>query len=326
MPGFLYTTLRPAMYHGHAKKPPFFEGWYYKLVSADEAHRYAIIPGVILGDNAHAFIQVLNGSTGDSAYHQFPIDVFQASRKSFAIEIGDNSFTQDRIQVDIDSDAGSLKGELHFDQTIPWPVTIISPGIMGWYAWVPGMECYHGVLSFDHRIEGSLSLDGESLDFSGGRGYIEKDWGQSFPAAWVWFQTNHFDLPGTCLTASIAIIPWLGNAFRGFIIGLWHAGELFRFATYTGAKTTHLTISDSQVAWIVQDNRYRLELLANRSEGGLILGPTRLEMGKRVNETLKSTVDVRLTARDGRVIFEGIGRHAGLEVHGELDRLLQFRR
>lgn len=326
MPDFMYTTLRPAMYHGHDKKPPFFEGWYYKLVSADEAHRYAIIPGVILGENAHAFIQVLNGSTGDSAYHQFPIDAFQASRKSFAIEIGDNSFTQDRIQLDIDSDAGSLKGELHFDQTIPWPVSIGSPGIMGWYAWVPGMECYHGVLSFDHRIEGSLSLDGESLDFSEGRGYIEKDWGQSFPAAWVWFQTNHFDLAGTCLTASIAIIPWLGNAFRGFIIGLWHAGELVRFATYTGAKTTHLKISDSQVAWIVQDNRYRLELIANRSEGGLILGPTRLEMGKRVNETLKSTVDVRLVARDGSVIFDGRGRHAGLEVHGDIDRLLQFRR
>ena len=23
---------------------------------------------------------------------------------------------------------------------------------MGWYAWVPFMECYHGVLSLDHTI------------------------------------------------------------------------------------------------------------------------------------------------------------------------------
>lgn len=29
------------------------------------------------------------------------------------------------------------------------------------------------------------------MDFSGGRGYIEKDWGQSFPAAWVWLQINY---------------------------------------------------------------------------------------------------------------------------------------
>jgi len=32
----LRTILNPGVYHGVNKKPPFFEGWYYKLVSADE--------------------------------------------------------------------------------------------------------------------------------------------------------------------------------------------------------------------------------------------------------------------------------------------------
>jgi hypothetical protein len=58
MRNFFYTTLRPAMYHGHGKRAPFFEGWYYKLVSVDEQHRYAVIPGVILGEDGHTFIQV----------------------------------------------------------------------------------------------------------------------------------------------------------------------------------------------------------------------------------------------------------------------------
>ena len=31
---FLRTTLHPERYHGHGKKPPFFEGWYYKLIDA----------------------------------------------------------------------------------------------------------------------------------------------------------------------------------------------------------------------------------------------------------------------------------------------------
>ena len=52
-------NLNPGSYHGTNKKPPFFEGWYYKLVSADEKQKIAIIPGVILGKEAHAFIQVL---------------------------------------------------------------------------------------------------------------------------------------------------------------------------------------------------------------------------------------------------------------------------
>ena len=63
---------------------------------------------------------------------------------------------------------------------------------MGPYTFAPFMECYHGVLSFDHTIAGSLAVDGQELDFTGGHGYIEKDWGQAFPKAWIWTQSNHF--------------------------------------------------------------------------------------------------------------------------------------
>ena len=43
------AILNPSTYHGTLQKPPFFEGWYFKMVSADEKHKIAIIPGIILG-------------------------------------------------------------------------------------------------------------------------------------------------------------------------------------------------------------------------------------------------------------------------------------
>jgi tocopherol cyclase len=318
---FPQSTLDPARYHGHGRSAPYFEGWYYKLVSADETLRYAIIPGVFLGEQGHAFIQVLDGVSGRSAYHTYPLDQFEASHKLFDVRIGGSRFTRDGLTLAVNTSEGQAWGELRFRGTRPWPVTVASPGIMGWYAWVPRMECYHGVLSFDHAIEGALTLHGRTCDWTGGRGYIEKDWGQSFPAAWIWFQSNHFPTPGTCVTASVALIPWLGSAFRGFIVGLWHEGRLYRFATYTGAHTEVLAMTDKQVTWVIRDRHHTLELLTERAEGGLILGPTRIEMGKRVHETLRATVRVRLT-RGAQVIFEGTGRHAGLEAHGDLDRLL----
>ncbi len=114
---------------------------------------------------------------------------------------------------------------------------------MGPYSFAPFMECYHGVLSFDHDMNGTLIMNGESVNFDGGRGYIEKDWGRAFPRAWVWGQSNHFDHPGTSITISVATIPWLRTSFRGFIIGLWHDRKLYRFATYTGA-TDHESAID----------------------------------------------------------------------------------
>mgnify|MGYP001822280438 CR=1 FL=1 len=47
----LHSILRPAAYHGHGKKPPFFEGWYYKLVDREGRNRFAIIPGIFLSDD-----------------------------------------------------------------------------------------------------------------------------------------------------------------------------------------------------------------------------------------------------------------------------------
>ena len=322
---FIRKTMNPEMYHGHGQAPPFFEGWYYKLVNQDGSQRFSIIPGVFLGKDGHAFIQVLKGNIAKSTYHRFDLSEFWASEEGFEVRIGENFFSQDSIALKIDDHLGQVYGKLAFQGLKPWPVSITSPGIMGWYAWVPKMECYHGVLSFDHSIQGQLQINQEILDFSDGRGYIEKDWGQSFPAGYVWFQSNHFDTPGTSLTASVAVIPWMGNAFRGFIIGLWHQDRLYRFATYTGAKIKKLEITDDRVNWIVQDRRYRLEMAASRTEGGLLHGPTRAQMLQRVEESMSATVEIQLSTRNSQVIVDSQGGNTAMEVHGDLDRLLAMK-
>ena len=320
--------MHPEWYHGHYKRPPFFEGWYYKLVDASGQHRYAIIPGIFLSDDPewhHAFVQVLNGVTGQATYHRYPAQSFRAAKNALDVHVGPNRFALESIRLDIESADQTLRGEVRFEELTPWPVTLASPGIMGWYSWVPFMECYHGVLSLDHAVQGRFSIDGQDIDWTGGRGYIEKYWGMSFPSAWVWMQTNHFAQPGTSLTASVAIIPWLFHSFRGMIVGLWHDGQLYRFATYTGAQVEHLDVTEDHVSWTIRDRTHRLEIQAVRVQSAPLRGPSKVDMGVRVPETLRSTVKVRLTkskSSDRALVFKGKGRYAGLEVAGDLERLL----
>lgn len=336
----LRSIWRPALYHGRGKQPPFFEGWYFKLVDAGEQHRYAVIPGVFIGREpgaSHAFVQTLDGATGRTAYHRYPFEAFQAARDEFDIRVGPNRFRADRIELDIDRPEGRMAGDLRFAGGAPWPVTLTSPGIMGPYTFAPFMECYHGVLSFDHSIAGSLSIDGAARDFTGGRGYIEKDWGQAFPKAWIWMQSNHFGeaAVGACLTASVAIIPWLRGAFPGFIVGLRHGGQLYRFATYTGAVIERLDLADTHVTWHMtgrtgpRHTPHRLEIVAWRAEGGLLHSPERVVMLQRVLESLTARIDVRLLALTGGqegVIFERTGRHAGLEIVGPIQEIQKLAR
>ena len=324
---YIYETLHPEIYHGHNTKPPYFEGWYYKVVSADESHRYAIIPGVFREKTSakdHCFVQVLDGMTGKATYHEYPATAFKADYDKFDVWVGPNHFSRDSLSLNIDDDQAQIHGELNFGEGHGWTVRVVEPGVMGWYAWLPIMECYHGILSFGHTVNGNLHIDGSSVTFEGGRGYIEKDWGQSFPSAYIWMQSNHFDTPDTSLMASIAIIPSLGRSFAGHIAGFYHRGVLHRMTTYTNAKVESLRLDDEHVYYTLKDKRYRLELIAERRSGGLLKAPIRTEMHKRVDETMQSTVQVRFSTLTGECLFEGIGRNAALEVHGELDRMQEM--
>lgn len=322
---FIRKILNPAIYHGHKRTPPFFEGWYYKLVSADENHKYAIIPGIFLGEDGYAFIQILQGNTGRAEFIKFPTTAFSVAENEFIVHIDKNIFRLDKIHLDIDRPGFQIKGNLEFSGVIGWPITWTSPGVMGWYAWVPRMECNHGVLGFDHPISGGLVLNDSEIDFSDGRGYIEKDWGIAFPEAYIWMQTNHFNHPKACFTASIALIPWLWSAFRGFIVGLWINGDLYQFATYTGAKAKLLEVTAREVKWIISDRKNHLEINIVRGKTGDLRGPTRHEMGMRVAESLDAKINLRLSTVDGAILFEDCGRHAGLEIVGNMDKLVNMK-
>ena len=129
------------------------------------------------------------------------------AHETFDVRVGNSRFTSESIALDIDTPEGRVQGEIQFNQRALFPSNLWMPGIMGPFAWIPAMECYHGLISLDHHLTGTLTVDGEAWDFSGGRGYIEKDWGTNFPSAYVWMQSNHFTTPGTSgvLTASTTV-------------------------------------------------------------------------------------------------------------------------
>lgn len=323
-------VLDPLGYHGAAKKTPFFEGWYFKCVSRDGGEQLAIIPGVHLHEQAeerHAFIQVLQGGSNATHYIRYPLTAFKAATRGLSFSLSGNHFSLNHLHLDINEPGLRLCGELHFSGLQPWPVTVCSPGAMGWYAWAPFMQCYHGVGSLDHLLSGRLSLNDRLLDFAGGRGYLEKDWGSSFPSAYLWMQSNHFGIPATGLMISVAVIPWLGGkSFAGFIAGFLLNGRLFRLATYTGANLRALQVEDHVVYLHIESRRHRLQVTAHRATGGWLQAPGTSGMGARIAETLQGRLDVRFFEKRSSqelLLFNGAGLHAGLDAAGDLTQLCE---
>jgi tocopherol cyclase len=312
------------MYQGKAVMKGYFEGWYYKIADKNESNICALIPGVSFdkeGSHPQAFIQFLDDSGSSSHYFLYDIRDFTYSAEKPEIKIGNSVFSPGGIEVNIEDQTGSIKGALRFEGITPWPVSLFSPGAMGWYAFVPLMECYHGVLSFDHLIEGQLELNGKTIDFSGGRGYIEKDWGRSFPSYHIWIQTNHFDAPGVSLMVSIANVPWLGKSFDGFLIGLWYDGRLYRLTTYTGARITAFRYDQEKLSVQVQSKLHRLEIELSYKRGAALRTPVAGAMQGRLSESLAAETRVRFYRKAKNLeslVFSGSGRHTGLEIEGRI--------
>jgi tocopherol cyclase len=331
----------PGAYHGWGTQRVFFEGWYYKLISLDQNQRMAIIPGIYNHPDPkfrHAFIQILDGMNSHVNYHRYSSEAFQASRNDFYIKVGSSEFHHQGINLDISGEDQSISGELEFKGIQPWPVKLISPGVMGPYRFVPLMQTYHGILSLDHTIQGRLRVDGRDFDFSGGRGYMEKDWGVTFPRAYIWMQSNHFSKKGVSLTASVATIPWLKGWFRGFLIGLLVDGKLYRFTTYLGSEIGKLHVFDNEVYWVTTGTKrtdpegefdhYQLTIRAERGSAGLLSSPELDGMTPRIFESLTASIQISLKGYSPKrnieqVIFEGSGSCGGLEVAGSIEEIVE---
>jgi len=314
------ALFHPEQYHGWGKNRRFFEGWYYKMINSEETRAIAIIPGIAMDENGvqQSFIQVLDGKNKTAEYYKFDAGDFNPTPGKFDLRIANNYFLRNKIFLDLPS----IKGQLRFENQVPWPTSWNSPGIMGPYSFVPFMECYHGILSMDHDIIGELTIKDENFDFTGGRGYMEKDWGKSFPSAYTWMQTNHFSKPGVSFKSSVAKIPWLGSSFVGFIAGVWLFDRLIQFTTYNSSKLRKCLINRKKVELVFENNKYRLEVYARREHATELASPIMGLMDGKIEESMYSEIDVKLLDRkNNKVLLQDTGRNAALEVAGQIEEI-----
>ncbi len=317
-------VYRPAVFQGSLEKKGYFEGWYFKQVSADSRRVLAFIPGVSLSGDRHAFIQMINGMTGESRYFSYDLSDFKWKKDRFEISIGPSRFSSEGMSIDIRAQGTRVSGALEFTDTRPYPVKTLSPGIMGWYSFVPSMECYHGIVSMGHRLSGSISIDADTIRFEGGRGYIEKDWGTSFPESWIWLQGNTFPDGETSFMLSIAKIPWRGRHFNGFLCFLYAGGTLHRFMTYTGARINEIRLDEGRLFVTLSERRYRLSVEARPLVTGALAAPAMGTMSRPIKECGNARLIVRLLDAAGRVLFDASDATAGMESVGDVINL--FRR
>lgn len=315
------ALLHDEGYSGPLKSSRYFEGWYTRQVTADKSRSLAVIVGISLASEPHAFIQLLFGPEGKVLKVKYPLEELIARRDRYEVKLGENLFSPDGLTLNIESGGERVVGKLEFSNRVSFPSTPLSPGVMGPFSWVPFMECIHGIISIDHQVDGRMTWNDDIVDFSSGRGYIEKDRGRSMPQQWIWLHTNQFENSGDSLLLSVARIPFLGGSFTGHLGFLRFDNQLHRFGTYTGSRISGKS-SEENLEISVKSRHRVLELGVEwKGAGGKLDAPVDGAMSREIIESPLSTVNVVLRERDS-LIWEGNAGPAAVEVAGAPDRLL----
>lgn len=311
----LFRLYNPQVFQGSLKKKNYFEGWYFKHVSSDLNTVLSFIPGISLNENSpHCFIQMLDGITGNSEYFKFPVSEFSWHRKDMFVRIGNSVFTDKYIILDIQQGKNSIKGRVEYSSLVRFPGKLLSPGIMGWYSFVPSMECKHGIVSVNHNLKGSIIINDKIFNFDKGKGYIEKDWGISFPESWIWLQANNFNDQRTCVSFSVAKIPWRRRFFLGFICFLYYNNCFYLFCTYNKSGITGLNHTQDCVSVTLHNRHNQLKIDCIKSHSGELKAPVSGTMSRAIKESIDATVNVVLSDKAGNIIYSDSSKRAGVEI------------
>ncbi len=306
----------PEIYMKRRYNKNYFEGWYYKHVDASRKHTISFIPSVSYsGGSNFAYIQVIYQSESEVLTDVMKLDIssFKALSKPFMVEIDDNRFSYEGIDINFVGENISVHGQLSYSDVTKLDYSVFNPNIMGIFSYIPFMQCNHGVLSMNHLLSGTLTIGDRDISFDGGRGYIEKDWGSSFPKDYIWIQCNHFNTQDTSLFFSYAHIPFLFKDFQGFICNFLFDGKQYRFATYTGAKVLVHADSD-RVNISVGDGKHLLMIYAKTENSRELYAPVKGEMTDVIKESLRAYVRVKLIdVRKNTVVYESDSNEASME-------------
>lgn len=297
---------------------PYFEGWYFKQVSEDESKTVSFIPGISMHkEDPHCFVQCIMKDEDGSLktyYYRYPIYEFEFRKRPFRITVGDSVFTKTGISVLLDDGDVCIESSFAYEALTDIVRSPVMPNIMGFFSFVPLMECNHEVLSMSHVAEGYVKVNDQELEWGNGKGYIEKDWGRSFPSQYLWVQSNNFDNESISIVLSVARVPFMGLAFDGYFCNLTLDGVEYRFATYNGSRIRADEMSSESFTILLANRDVRLKITGEIDQSEELKSPINGGMFSTIKEGLSGKVRLTMKDYDNHVLLDAVSHTCGIEI------------
>lgn len=289
------------LFHSNLKRNNYFENWLFKLVSEDRKSVFTIIPVLVLGKNKLCYIEILNGLTGETFFKEFPLNKYSVKTDTMYCKIDNTVFSKDGISLDLKLPENNLKGEINFGDLNPFKGSSFSPGIIGFFSFIPFLESYISIVSMHTQINGNITIGSNSYNFANGSCYIEKNWGKKYPEFWLWTQCNTFNVKNSSVFLSISPGNLYGRKFVALLCYFVFEGKVYNFSLHKRARVTSLKKEGRTVFIEIQKKQLKLDISIIPRIAGKIKVPSASNNDRFINESSTATIHLNLYNTDKQI-------------------------
>ena len=313
------------------KKRNYFEGWYFREQTEDLT--IAFVPTLHYDEEGRmtGSLQVILPEKSWFFAYDHPVNMNLPD--SLFVVLGKNVFTEACIHLDIDEPGLRIKGDIYFDREPGAKLHVMGP--LGLPLVSRLLPCAHKIWATEQELSGELEIlaggapletkprkgtgdcadvahrgNGKVFSFNDGKGYMEADYGKTFPKTYFWTHCNWFDeknLRIACAGVELSFAGYRG-AFLGCFACIDQDGYKVKLATYLGARVEHFSADGFRI----RQGKYVFEGWKMEGKPVKLQSPRDGAMGEKTDEYLTCTVRYKLS-RGGEVIFDEISQRAAYE-------------
>lgn len=298
----------------------YYEKWGFNFIDAKQNHQLWVRWGIQkTAAHQYAKLEIYTNVT-DKIVINYPIEEYSYSPKRKIVTLGRSVFTKDYIELDIQNELIRLQGTLEFKNKIELKSHFGKKSIMGPFSKLPFVSVYYDIEKLSTGLDGTLIYNNQNIEFTGGKGFVEKIRGSKWPNIWILSKCNHFNRdPHAAIVLGIARMGVAFNHCTGFVLAISANDKRYLLTSYNGAHVVKFYKDKNNIHLIMSYKSLLVELnIMGREDNPL--ARSNYHGIKDVYESMNGLMEIKISEK-GHIIWSDKGKLTSLEIAGNTSKL-----
>lgn len=299
---------KPSSLSGGFERYNYFEGWFQKVYSTKHKASFIIIYGYATRNtnDTFGFIQVLiPGNIPELIY--FSKNEISCDPDRHFVRMGTNILAMEVIRIN------TVRLSIHLNLNNNYPIRTFKNS-MGYTYFIPNLPCYHAVLNTYHPVSGEIRYNDVQYSLDSELGYLEKNWGTSFPENYFWLHAVDPNDSQVSLLFSRAEIKWLGKKFIKHVGHFRFEGKQIDLRELKNFAVSTLVLNPHSQLIQISSKTIQLDILIMYGNKVMFKGPEEGNLSRDILHHSDALIDVTFTDQDKVRKYQMMGNFENIGV------------